>query len=83
MNYLTNHTTGAAYPAVHPEDFENAKLPRPPDALLCRFHEAVASMLQQVRVLEARNANLRRTRDLVLPKLVSGEIDVSDLECAT
>jgi hypothetical protein len=26
------------------------------------------------------NANLRRTRDLLLPKLVSGEIDVSNLD---
>lgn len=25
------------------------------------------------------NANLRRTRDLLLPKLISGELDVSEL----
>jgi len=30
--------------------------------------------------LRQRNANLRRTRDLLLPKLVSGELDVSALD---
>ena len=30
-----------------------------------------------------RNANLRRTRDLLLPRLISGEIDVSELEINT
>lgn len=29
--------------------------------------------------LVRRNANLRRTRDLLLPRLVSGELDVSTL----
>ena len=30
--------------------------------------------------LRQRNANLRRTRDLLLPRLVSGELDVSELD---
>jgi hypothetical protein len=30
-----------------------------------------------VACLQHKNANLRRTRDLLLPKLISGEIDVS------
>ena len=29
---------------------------------------------------QARNVNLRRTRDLLLPKLISGEIDVENLD---
>jgi type I restriction enzyme S subunit len=28
----------------------------------------------------ARNATLRQTRDLLLPRLVSGELDVAELE---
>jgi len=30
-----------------------------------------------------KNNNLRQTRDLLLPKLISGELDVSDLDIAT
>lgn len=33
--------------------------------------------------LAAQNTNLRATRDLLLPRLVSGEIDVSDLDIDT
>ncbi len=35
-----------------------------------------------IRVLTERNSTLRRTRDLLLPKLISGEIAVSDLDIA-
>ena len=31
-------------------------------------------------MLSEKNANLRQTRDLLLPKLISGEIDVSELD---
>jgi len=31
-------------------------------------------------VLQKKNINLRRTRDLLLPKLISGEVDVQDLK---
>jgi type I restriction enzyme S subunit len=34
------------------------------------------------RFLVATNANLRAQRDLLLPKLISGEIDVSDAQTA-
>ena len=30
--------------------------------------------------LQRKNANLQKTRDLVLPRLISGELDVSEIE---
>ena len=43
--------------------------------------KAVASVLEPMSELELtlkkKNANLRTTRDLLLPKLISGELDVS------
>jgi hypothetical protein len=33
-------------------------------------------MMDEIAVLRSRNANLRTTRDLLLPKLISGEIAV-------
>ena len=81
--YLTNHARGAAYPAVNAEDFEKAPLLRPPNGLLGAFHDQTAPMLELVQVLATTNRNLRSTRDLLLPKLVSGDIDVSDLDIDT
>jgi type I restriction enzyme S subunit len=80
VEYLTNHASGAAYPAVNAGDFERAKVLLPTAALLERFHEIAEPMLIQQETLQRRNVKLREARDLLLPKLVSGEVDVSDLE---
>jgi type I restriction enzyme, S subunit len=42
----------------------------------------VTPLFYNVYVLAQKNANLRKTRDLLLPKLISGEVDVEGLEIA-
>jgi type I restriction enzyme, S subunit len=74
--YLTNHATGSAYPAVNAGDFEAALIVVPPKRLLDDYDKVVSDVLTQQQVLHEKNANLRRTRDLLLPRLVSGEVDV-------
>jgi type I restriction enzyme S subunit len=37
-------------------------------------------MLSLCDSLERRNTTLRRTRDLLLPKLISGEVDMPELD---
>ena len=53
--------------------------PIPPDKLLNHFNRFVRDTVDQMYVLISKNRNLRTTRDLLLPKLISGEIDVSAL----
>jgi type I restriction enzyme S subunit len=36
----------------------------------------------QILNLQRKNTILRRTRDLLLPRLISGEVDVSELDIA-
>lgn len=79
-SYLVNHATGAAYPAVNAQDFKNAELLRPSDMLLDQFQEIASEMLVLGQRLLVKNENLRTTRDLLLPKLISGELDVEDLD---
>ena len=45
-----------------------------------RFEVLIASLRKALNNLLDKNTNLRQTRDLLLPKLISGEIDVSDLD---
>jgi type I restriction enzyme S subunit len=71
--YLVNHATGAAYPAVNAGIFEEAPIVVPPVSLLDQFNASAESMLRLSHVLQRRNANLRITRDLLLPKLLSGK----------
>lgn len=58
-----------------------AELPviQPDDETLEAFQRFVAPCFKQVRTLAQKNTNLRTQRDLLLPKLISGEIDVSEL----
>jgi type I restriction enzyme S subunit len=82
VGYLTNHATGAAYPAVTAKDFEAAKMLVPDESLLERFHAHCEPLLLLKENLLRENANLRRTRDLLLPKLISGALSVENMEVA-
>ena len=44
---------------------------------MSQFNEYVVPLRQLLNTLLDRNSNLRTTRDLLLPKLISGELDVS------
>ncbi len=46
--------------------------------LVGKYEEFAVPLRRQTLILKAKNANLRAQRDLLLPKLVSGEIDVSE-----
>ena len=52
----------------------------PPPKMLKQFAEAFIPSVTKCQVLMYENKSLRALRDLLLPKLVSGEIDVSDLD---
>lgn len=52
----------------------------PPRDLLDKFEMCGSVLLKCILNYENKNSNLRRTRDLLLPKLISGELDVSDLD---
>ena len=63
--------------------FRSIKLVFPKrDELLQRFQQIVEPMMELQIKQKLRIDNLRRQRDMLLPKLVSGEIDVSELEIA-
>jgi len=77
--YLTNNATGAAYPAITAPTFEKADLLVPSAALLKEFGDATIPMAEEIHALQRQIQNLRRTRDLLLPRLLSGQIDVEAL----
>jgi type I restriction enzyme S subunit len=62
---------------VQPDSVKAFLVARPPTALLDRFEDFAWPCFQQVSALAKKNANLRAQRDMLLPKLISGEIDVS------
>ena len=76
VSYLVNCTNGAAYPAVRPEHFEKATIIKPIDKILLRFHEISEPLFRKTEALWNQNKRLMEARDRLLPKLMSGEIEV-------
>jgi type I restriction enzyme S subunit len=58
-------------------DLRAFKVLLPPFSSISRFEQAIQPIRYMIELLHEKNANLRRTRDLLLPKLISGELDVS------
>ena len=51
-------------------------------SIIAEFHDITYPMFEEIKSLQLKNANLRKTRDLLLPKLISGEVDVEGLSIA-
>jgi type I restriction enzyme, S subunit len=65
---------------VNLKDQRQMRITLPRRDLQERFGEAVSPMFDLVTRLRVARQNLRATRDLLLPRLVSGEIHVSELD---
>ena len=76
VGYLVNCTNGAAYPAVKPIHFEDATIMVPTDDLLKRFNLIAEPMYRKIEILEKQIQQAKEARDRLLPKLMSGEIEV-------
>lgn len=71
---------GSAQPKFNKTDFKNLPIFLPPDDLLEQFHQIVKPMFELIDRNNAENQSLTITRDILLPKLISGELDVSDID---
>lgn len=72
--------TGSAQPQVTIENLNYVKAIVPPRKIVEKFCAFATPIYEQVDLLFEKNTILRRTRDLLLPKLISGELDVSELD---
>lgn len=79
-DWLVGRATGSAYPAVRANDFEEAMVVVPDSRVDAVFAEKVAPIHELSWKLRAECSALAGLRDLLLPKLVTGQIDVSTLD---
>ncbi|MDP9764468.1 restriction endonuclease subunit S [Deinococcus enclensis] len=79
---LKKQATGAVFDAITVATFEKTQVLKPTKEVLDAFATRVKPLFDASLSLTRRNANLRQTRDLLLPRLVSGELDVSGLRVA-
>ena len=75
--------SGTIFNAITKADLLGVQLLQPSRSVVSNFEETVEPISLELANLTIRNANLCQTRDLLLPKLISGEIDVSELDTDT
>ena len=74
---IIQHASGGAQQHINKDIVNAVSILLPEVTVLQRFNAAAAPMSELVIGLLKKNINLRTTRDLLLPKLISGELDVS------
>ena len=73
---VREEATGATVLHLKPKHIENWEVVVSPVALRELFAEQFREILEQIDNLELQNANCTRARDVLLPRLLSGEITV-------
>jgi len=76
IEYLASLAHGSAYPAVRASAVHDAPIVVPPESLVSRFHGTVKPLLQRKLLTQQESRTLRELRDVLLPKLISGELRV-------
>jgi type I restriction enzyme S subunit len=77
---LKTHGGGAAVPTLNRNHIHGLPVPCAPAALVAKFEEQAMAWLGLGRVLERQQAALVASRDLLLPRLISGELSVAAAE---
>lgn len=73
---VDNLQKGAAQPHVYPSDLNGLPIAIPATNDLEKFTSSVNPIFERIAVLEKQIVNLRKARELLLPRLISGEITI-------
>lgn len=77
---LASLNAGSAVPSMTTNILNAMPLCVPDDKTLSSFEETVTPMYSQMQENEKQSANLANIRDTLLPRLMSGELEVSDID---
>lgn len=72
--------TGSAQPKFNKTNFRSLNVVIPDQQMLKKFNDIYGSMYEQVTLNITENRNLKMLRDSLLPKLMSGELNISEID---
>lgn len=75
-NVINNFQRGAAQPHVYPKDVNRIKLILPSKELMLKANGRLEIMHNEIYNFQKQNSLLARQRDLLLPRLMSGKLEV-------
>ena len=80
LTNIKSIVTGAVQQKVSQQNLKKVPTIIPSKQALGDFDEIIQPIFAQIRNLRDENTNLAQLRDALLPKLMSGELDVSDID---
>lgn len=78
IDYATHVSVGTTMPYVRWKDFERMPVLIPSQKVAAHFHEMLLPIIQKISCIAKHIALLSEARDRLLPKLMSGEMEVSE-----
>lgn len=80
FEYSNLGNTSSIGNAINSTIVKNMNILIPQRSILSEFNKSINSIFEQIKNLSIKNENLKQTRALLLPRLISGEIDVENME---
>lgn len=80
LTNIKSIVTGAVQQKVSQQNLKKVPAIIPSKEALSAFDELIQPIFAQIRNLRDENARMAELRDTLLPKLMSGELDVSDID---
>lgn len=79
-DYFLSLCGGATFPELTKGTFKRIEVLTPPSSLVAEFDRRATPIFDSMEKLERANAVLAKSRDLLLPRLISGKLRVDDLD---
>ena len=79
---MLGYVSGVAIPRIVLKDFRRFHIVVAPIRTQKAFNDLVEPIMMLCQTLTAKNVALSHTRDLLMPKLISGEVDVAEMDIA-
>ncbi len=77
---LENFNSGAGVPTLNQNHLHTLKFALPTKTIQKKFEEIINPIFQEIDLLKEKNQNLKQTRDLLLPRLISGKLQVKEVK---
>jgi type I restriction enzyme S subunit len=82
VDYLKMNTGGATFDTIIVDTFRRMLIAAPPSKLVHAYGNVVEPIMRMIRNLQIATEVAHNSRNLLLPRLISGDIDVTNLNIA-
>lgn len=73
---IKNLQVGAAQPHVYPKNINKLNIIIPEEKYIKMYQDKVSTIFEEIKILNDENTNLTQQKDLLLPRLMSGKLEI-------